>query len=125
MHTRFIGLAMTVAMLVAVPSAHGQAATEQFIPVGMSPGLSHRYTYIGEIEGVSAANRTITVSGPEGRQTIRVTDQTRIWLDRTASQHTNVSGGFGDLQPGRQIEVKYEDYERKEVADWIKVVVSG
>jgi hypothetical protein len=125
MHTRFIGFAMILALVGAVSSARGQESTERFIPVGMSPGLSHQYTYIGEIEGVSAESRTITVTGPEGSRTISVTDQTRIWLDRTASKLTNLRGGFEDLQAGRRIEVKYVDYERKEVADWIKVVVSG
>lgn len=112
-----------VALLCAISHAHGQKATEQFIPIGQSPGLSLKYSSIGEIADVNAAARTVTIADPAGRRTVRVTDQTRIWLDRTKLKQTNLSGSFADLQKGRRVEVKYEDPARRDVAEWVKVEV--
>jgi hypothetical protein len=119
------GFAVIVALLCWTPNAHAQKMTEQFIPVGQSPGVSGTYSYIGEIESVDAENRTITVAGPEGPRTIKVTEQTRIWLDRSEQRLTNLVGSITDLRPGRRIEVKYVEYETRDTADWIKVVVPG
>ncbi len=98
-----------VALLGTISHAHGQKATEQFIPIGQSPGLSQKYTSIGEIAAVDPAARTVTVADAAGRRTVRVTDKTRIWIDRTRIKQSNLSGSFADLQPGRRAEVKYED----------------
>ncbi len=114
---------IVVAMLCAISHAHGQKATEQFIPIGQSPGVSQKYTSIGEIADVNAAARTVTIADPAGRRTVRVTDKTRIWLDRTKLKQSNLSGSFADLQQGRRVEVKYEDPARRDVAEWVKVEV--
>jgi hypothetical protein len=111
------------ALLGWAPSAHAQHMTEQFIPVGQSPGISGKYSYIGQIEATDLENKTVTVAGPEGSRTIKVTDRTWIWLDRSEQRLTNEVGSMSDLQPGRRVEVKYVDYETKDAAHWIKVVV--
>ncbi len=123
MHKRLSGIAVILVLLAWAPNARGQSMTEQYIPVGQSPGVSGTYSYIGQIEAVSTQNRTITVAGPEGTRTINVTDQTRIWLDRSQLRMTNQTGDMAELQPGRRVEVKYVDEETKDTADWIKVVV--
>jgi len=110
-----------VAMLCAISHAHGQKATEQFIPIGQSPGVSQKYTWIGEIADVNSVARTVTIADSAGRRTVRITDKTRIWLDRTKLKQTNLSGSFADLQKGRRAEVKYEDPARRDVAEWVKV----
>jgi len=112
-----------VALLCAISHAHGQKATEQFIPIGESPGVSRKLTSIGEIVEVNAAARTVTIADSAGRQTVRVTDQTRIWLDRTKLKQTNLNGSFADLRAGRRVEVKYADPARRDVAEWVKVEV--
>ena len=114
---------LIVGMLFMASEAYGQKATERYIPVGKSPGISGKYTYIGQIERVDPENRTIVVTGPEGNRTITVIDATKIWLDRTQGKLSNQRGGMGDLQPGRRVEVNYVNYEKKEQADWIKVVI--
>lgn len=101
--------------------ALGQQTTERFIPIGMSPGLSGTYTWLGEITNVDASARTVTVRGESGERTIRITDSTRIWVDRSGIGEQNTVGNFGELQVGRRTEIKYLDRERREVADWIKV----
>ena len=119
-----LGLAGLAAVLLALScplDALGQKATEQFIPIGESPGLSGQYTYIGALEAVDAVARTITIEG----RSVQVTAATRIWLDRSAAQLPNLSGSFEDLQPGRRVEIHYLDAEQRERAAWIKVVPSG
>ena len=120
----WIGMTAVVALLGWAPDAHSQQTTERYIPVGQSPGVSGVYSYIGQIESADAPNRTVTVSGPEGARTIRVTEETSIWLDRSELRLTNQIGSMADLQPGRRVEVKYADEETKETAAWIKVVVT-
>ncbi len=100
-----------------------QEATERFIPIGQSPGISGTYAYLGDVVAVDAAGKTVTVRGPAGDRTIAVSERSRIWLDRSALRQSNLTGTFADIQVGRRVEVKYEDPERREKADWIKVAV--
>jgi len=120
----FLGIVLLSAWLLGVPSARAQQATERYIPLGQSPGLSWRYNYIGPIRAVDPENRTLTVVGPAGARLIGVTKRTRIWLDRTMLESTSLSGTFEDCQLGRTVEVKYKDPARGEVADWIKVRIA-
>jgi hypothetical protein len=124
MRSILTGLGMALALLCASSHAHGQKATEQFIPIGQSPGLSAKYTSIGAIAAANAAGQTVTIADPAGPRTIRLTEKTRIWLDRSKLKQTNVPGGFADLQPGRRAEVKYADPERRDVAEWVKVEIT-
>lgn len=117
-------LSRTLVLLAALgglPPAHGQEATERYIPLGQSPGVSGKLTSIGEIVEVAARARTVTITEPSGRHTLKVTDKTRIWIDRSRLKRTSLTGTFGDLQKGRLVEVKYEDPASREVADWVKV----
>ncbi len=118
------GIAVAVALLGAISHAHGQKETERFIPIGQSPGVSQKQTSIGEIAEVDAAGRSVTVAEQAGRRTVKITDKTRIWLDRTRLKQANLTGSFTDLQKGRRVEVKYEDPARREVADWVKVEIA-
>lgn len=112
-----VALALVTALLWAPAALEGQMMTEQFIPIGESPGLSGNYSDIGRIEAVDPAARRITLAG----RSIAVTPRTRIWLDRSALEQTNVRGRFADLRTGRRAEVKYEDETRRVSAEWIKV----
>lgn len=119
-----ISMSLVAALLGGVSHAHGQKATEQYIPLGQSPGVSHRLTSIGTIAAVDPQARTITVAAAAGGHTVRITDKTFIWLDRSKLELTNVRGTFDDLKPGRTVEVKYDDVERKRSADWVKVEIT-
>jgi hypothetical protein len=116
------GLALVV--LCAGSTAHGQKSTEQYIPIGMSPGVSQKYASLGVIDTVSARLRTATIAEPAARRTVRITDKTHIWLDRSKLKLPNLRGRFEDLQKGRRVEVKYLDAERQ-VADWVKVEMTA
>jgi hypothetical protein len=120
-------IAIGVVLWGSSPNALGQKATEMFIPLGQSPGLSSKYTVIGTIETVDARNRTIIIAGPSETWSAQITDQTKIWLDRSKLRLTNQKGTFADLRKGRLVEVKYEDANRKgkSPAGWIKVQVTS
>jgi hypothetical protein len=67
---------------------------------------------------------TLTIAEPAGRRTVKLTDKTRIFLDRSKLKQPNLEGTVADLQKGRRVEVKYIDPERREVADWVKVEIA-
>jgi hypothetical protein len=121
MQRGLIGIAAVVALQLGAPAAFGQKMTEQFIPMGQSPGLSGMYTDVGQIEQIDFESRTITLAEVAGGRVVAITGRTRIWLDRSTLQQTNVTGSFMDLREGRRVEVKYEDDARRQAAAWIKV----
>jgi hypothetical protein len=103
-------------------SIYGQQTTEQFIPLGKSPGLSGKVTLIGTVEKVDEQDKTVTVKTDSGSKTFKVTDQTRIWLDRAKLQKSNVKGGFDELKKDRKVEVK--SFKGRETeAEWIKIEI--
>jgi len=110
------------------PSAYGQKATEIFIPIGQSPGLSNKITVIGTIETIDPRGQTIAIAGPSGSWSATITGRTKIWLDKSKLRLTNEKGTFADLRRGQLVEVKYEDPEgrskAKGPADWIKVQIT-
>jgi hypothetical protein len=117
-------LGMMLLMLCAGTAAHAQKSTEQFIPIGKSPGISEKVTAIGTLVTVKPLEHTFMVSEPGGRRTVRMTGQTLIWLDRSGLKLPNLVGSYADIQPGRRVEVKFTDPIRRDVAEWIKVEVT-
>ncbi len=117
MRMLFSGTGLIIAVVCGISLAYGQKATERFIPMGQSPGLSYKYTYMGSIDRVDKQRRSITAGG----QTTKITGKTQIWLDRTKLRLSNQVGSFADLRPGQAVEIKYEDPERKDIAEWIKL----
>jgi hypothetical protein len=123
MLNRYLGLAFMVVALGSALDASGQQATEMFIPIGQSPGLSNTSTLIGTLESVDPGKMTVTVSSPSGIQTVGITDRTLIWIDRSPEKQPNQPGALRDLQQGRKVEVKPRSGEPQAVAEWIKVQV--
>lgn len=119
-----MGIGVTIILLWSISFAHGQRETERYIPLGQSPGLSDKYTLIGVIEKFNVQEQTISVVGPSGTRTVKITNRTRIWLDRSKLKLTNLKGSSTDLKIGRRVEVMYEDYDRKEFAEWVKVQIT-
>lgn len=121
------GIAVIAALIAVLNAAEAQRTTEQFIPIGQSPGLSDVVTYIGEIVAVDPGARSLTLLRPGvvGTVTVTVTGDTRIWLDRSSIGRPNLSGGVTDLVPGDAAEVHFRDPEQRRFADWIKVRSEG
>jgi len=112
---------MMVVALASVSEAFGQEATEMYIPIGQSPGVSSKSALLGTIESVDPGKRTLTVSGPAGTRKFQIADRTLIWIDRSAQKQRNQTGTLADLQRGRKVEIKPGEGAGQAVAKWIKV----
>jgi hypothetical protein len=123
MLNRYLRLAIVIVALGGTLEASGQQATEMFIPIGQSPGLSNKGNVIGTLESVDPGKQMVTISSSSGAQTVGITDRTMIWLDRSEQKQPNQNGAINDLQKGRKIEIKVRKGEAKAVAEWIKVQV--
>lgn len=124
MNRRRLFARCALALLAAPLIARAQKATEQFIPIGQSPGLSGKATVIGTVEAIDAAARTMTVNAGATSYRCALTDRTRIWIDRSAQRLSATTGRLADLQEGRRVEVKFTDATRK-TAEWVKVEAAG
>ncbi len=125
MLNRYLRWAILAVTLGGALAAYGQEATEIYIPVGQSPGLSGKSSLMGTLESVDRGKRMVTVSDPSGARAVALTERTSIWLDRSLQKQPNRSGAMADLQPGRKIEIKLRKGEPKPVAEWIKVQIPG
>jgi hypothetical protein len=123
MLNHYLRLAIVVLSLGWALDASGQKATEMFIPIGQSPGLSKGNSVIGTLESVDPEKRSVTVASLSGAQTVEITDRTMIWLDLSQEKKPSRNGAINDLQQGRKVEVKVSKGEAKVVAEWIKVQV--
>lgn len=115
-------------MLVYSQEANAQKATEIYIPVGKSPGLSGHYSKIGTVTMIDEGAGSFVITDTlDNKHPVLVTDSTRIWLDRTLIKAPNVKGAFADIREGLLIEVKYylaPDSTYSDVADWIKIQIT-
>jgi hypothetical protein len=123
MLNRYLGLAIVVVALGSTLDAFGQEATEIYIPIGQSPGMSNKLSLIGTLESVDQGKGMVTVSDPSGARTVGITDRTLIWLDRSLQKQPNQKGAISDLQQGRKVEIKLRKGEPKAIAEWIKVQI--
>ncbi|MGQ0656878.1 MAG: hypothetical protein ACT4NU_02110 [Chromatiales bacterium] len=101
----------------------GQEATEQFIPMGQSPGVSGKTSVMGQIDSFDESSQVLTISATTGMQSITLTENTRIWRDRSEAKQSNQVGEPADLQQGRKVEVNVKESEGQRVAEWVKVQV--
>ena len=121
MHLPFV-LSVMPAIVLLVTLGHGQEATEVFIPIGQSPGVSRIKSVIGIIVSCDWASG-IVVSTDQAQQTATLTDETKVYLDRSAAKKSGTEGSRSDCQKGRRVEVKYvyEGETRSARAEWIKI----
>ena len=103
--------------------AHGQEATERFVPIGQSPGQSGKMTTIGSVQSVNAQARSMTVAA-SGGGTVSIAwgERTPIWIDRSGQQQSTLNGSAADVQPGRRVEFKAN---KSGLARWVKVEPAG
>ncbi len=106
--------------LIGSSVSYGQQYTEQFIPIGQSPGISNKLSYIGNIIEIDRAANTLVVKSNRGTKTIRVISSTRFWLDRSKIKQPSLVASYNDCTVGSRVEVKY-DRNDKNIADWIKI----
>jgi hypothetical protein len=112
---------VTCILVIGAFSVQAEKATELFIPMGKSPGLSGEYTVMGKVEQVNPGAQSITMSGPSGSYTVKLTQHTSIYLDRSKEQLSNSYGTLADCKAGDTVEVKFVDNSRSKPVEWIKV----
>lgn len=115
-------IALLIGLTAGLPRpATAQEATERFIPLGQSPGLSGLHTTIGVVQDGDYETGRITVAADGRSHRVQVTERTRIWIDRSAFKLPALTGAIEDCRQGLKVEVKYEDEQDRVAADWIKV----
>jgi hypothetical protein len=126
-HIVVVGLAIgLVGACISILPAYGQKSTEVFIPIGQSPGVSGKLSVIGEIRSIDRAMGLVTIRGEEAEHSAKITDKTKIWLDRSAMKKSSLRGSLTDCRKGLRCEIKYayDGATRTDVAEWIKIQVS-
>ena len=107
--------------IIGAFSAQAEKSTELYIPIGQSPGLSGEYTVMGKVDQVDSQNQTLKMSGPSGSYTVKLTQRTFIYLDRSKARLSNTYGTLADCMAGDTVEVKFEDNSPSKPIEWIKV----
>jgi len=116
-----IKITAAILLLGCFQHAYGQKATEIFIPVGKSPGLSGKYTTIGTVDTVNTHNRTIVMHDSAASYNVKITDSTKVWLDQSKLKASNKTGSFADIKKGLLVEVMYKGEKHDGAVAWIKV----
>jgi hypothetical protein len=113
-------------VLAGTNAANAQRATERYIPIGHSPGVSGKLSVIGTVEEMKAADKWMRIRAADKTYTIACTDETIYWLDRTNLRMTNLAGAITDCMYGRKVEVRFvNDDHAACVAAWVKVEITG
>jgi len=99
---------------------YAQQTSEQFIPIGMSPGISNKYSYIGKIIAIDTTTNAISLQSGKGPRTITISPITRIWLDRSKNKKSNIVASFEDIKIGANVEVMHLR-ENASTANWVKI----
>ena len=95
-----------------------QKATEIYIPIGESPGVSESVSIIGTISYVDYSDDMIEVAAADGMKPVKVEPDTEFFLDRSRYAKQNTQGEMQDCKVGSKVEVKLS---KDGTADWIKI----
>ena len=120
MSKRLTVISLIIVLLGTITYVYAEKATELYVPIGQSPGLSGKYLATGRIEQVNSLNQTITMLDASRTYTIKVTERTMYFLDRSKMQQSNLYGTWADCKKGMLVEVRFENDERGQLAEWIK-----
>lgn len=108
-------------LLIAGSAALAQQATEVYIPIGESPGVSKRDSIIGSITSVDHERYQLAISTAGESRTITMTPSTRYYIDKSSDRKQNSYGTFDDCEAGQRIEA-YADDDGNAV--WVKIAWS-
>ena len=108
-----IALSLIVGMTVSA-----QQATEVYIPIGKSPGISANKSVIGSISAVEYQRYRMTISADDKKTIVTMTPNTRYYVDKNSVKQRNVTGSIDDCEVGRRVEAYiHEDGN----AVWVKI----
>lgn len=106
---------VAVACLILGLSVVAQKATELYIPIGKSPGLSGKYTVTGRVDAVKPG--FFVVGGVQ----VNVSEKTLYFLDKSKVKMSNKYGTFANVVEKSIVEVKFIDNKQNKPAEWIKI----
>lgn len=107
----------TLLGLLAAVLAYAHPATERYIPIGESPGISRVKSYIGTIRSVQEDASGFTMLFENSAKPVRVTPMTKIYLDEGPGK-VNLTGTEADCKVGRLVEAYLHD---DGTAYWVKI----
>lgn len=111
---------LTVSLCLNFALGQAQQTTEKFIPIGMSPGVSGKSSYQGNIVTVNSAAKSFSMQADGDTKVINVAPTTLIWLDRSKNKKPNLDGEYGALETGSTVEVLMDPGDPAKAA-WIKI----
>lgn len=112
-------LAVLCLLLVAGNAVLAHQATEVYIPIGKSPGISLDNSIVGSISSVDHERYQMAISAAGGTRNITMTPATRYYIDRSGEKKQSRTGDFEDCEVGLRIEA-YVDAAGNAV--WVKIV---
>ncbi len=110
---------VTTLGLIVGPLAFSHPATERYIPIGESPGVSNVKSYVGTIQSVRTTESGFMMSVEDSDKLIEVTEETKIYLDN-GPRNSNGTGSEQDCKVGRVVEVYLHD---DGTVYWVKIKV--
>jgi hypothetical protein len=114
----FPGCILVSLCLLAASPGHGQKATEIYIPIGASPGVSVSKSFLGTVSRVDYDTNSIEIETTGGKRSVRVNYETLYYLDRSHYGKKNATGTMRDCEVGRRVEVYSVDGSD---ALWLKI----
>lgn len=114
-----ISTGVAIAFLSLLTSGAGaHPATERYIPIGYWSSVGVGGTYLGSVTAVAAKATSLSFVEGGVSKSIRITDDTRIYVDRSHLGKKNTTGSRADLRAGRTMEIRLA---KDGTAAWIKV----
>ncbi len=114
---------ITIVVFGFLAPAFAEKATELYLPIGKSPGLSDKYSLIGTIAEVNSHDQTLTVTNASGTYSVLTSEYTLFFLDKSKLRQSNRYGSFSDFNKGMMVEVRFEADKRHRPAEWIKLQI--
>ena len=115
-------LPLALLALTAWTEAPAQRATEVYIPIGESPGISASESVIGSISSIDYAQYHMTITTPVESITVMLTNRTLYYIDNSNQKMRSVTGGIEDCEVGSRVEALVNDDGE---AVWVKVQAPG
>ena len=78
---------------------------------------------ICKVEMVKTNDSIMTIRQESGVMNLKMTEQTKIYLDKSKLKLQNKKGSWADIKPGMTMEVKYVDNKPGNPVDWIKLLI--
>lgn len=119
MHSRLRTLVLLAGTVIAM-AASGHPATELYIPLGKSPGISHVKSYIGRIQSLGAAQNGFTMLVQDSPKYVAFDKTTKIYLQYATPGKANRLGSYTDCQADRTAEAYVAE---DGTVRWVKVLV--